>query len=99
MGAMNVVKPLAFMSRTRRSAFSLLPKLPSCTTKLPRDASAATACADSVRRAGVVATAGVGAGLGTVDTDAGGAAGLFGCVVGLVVTTGSDGAVAASPGT
>ena len=37
-GATKAAKPLAVISRTSRSAFSRLPKLPSCTTKLPRAA-------------------------------------------------------------
>src|SRR5688572_11188067 len=67
MGAMNVANPLAVMSRTRRSAFSRLPKLPSCTTKVPgsaRGAGAATLFAGAMGLAvtgGAVGAAGAGA--------------------------------------
>src|SRR4051812_7967231 len=91
MGAMNVVKPLAFMSCTRRWAFSLLLKLPSCTTKLPRAGSVFVAtCGVSTRAAGTVAATGDGGDTGPASTGTGAE---------LAVAAGADGATAASPGT
>src|SRR5687768_8870458 len=63
---MKVVKPFAVISRTRRSAFWRLPKLPSWTTKLPEGGRTPRGfVADG---AGFAATLGEGVGTGDAET-------------------------------
>src|SRR4051794_727684 len=88
MGAMYVVNPLAFISRTNRSAFSLLLKLPSCTTKLPGPGTVVVvACGVSTRGTGAATGAGATAAWPGAGEEPVAAAGP------------PDGATAASPGT